>query len=59
MIQQPTAYVPAPPAEFNAIKINISGAKVDAPQQGPQPPVPPVTQAPSPENAGQNLNINA
>ena len=56
MIQQPTNYVPAAPAEFNAIKINIQGAKVDAPGvQQAQVPV----QVPTPENAGQSINYTA
>lgn len=60
-------YVPAAPAEYNAIKINISGAKVDAPHGAmPTPPAPPVQQnatqslpAPVPAQVGNNLNINA
>ncbi len=58
MIQQPTTYMPAPAAEFNAIKINISGAKVDAPSQQLQPAPAPLPQ-PLPENAGKNINYNA
>ena len=54
MIQQPTTYTPVPSAEFNAIKINISGAKVDAPQHPHPAPVPPPAPAQLPENAGNN-----
>ncbi len=65
MIQQPMTYVPSPAAEYNAIKINISGANVDAPngaipaqQTAPmlQPAPMPI---PAPADAGQNVNYNA
>ena len=65
MIQQPMTYVPAPAAEYNAIKINISGANVDAPHAAaPLPPAPPVQPAapitvPAPAEAGKNINYNA
>ena len=57
MIQQPTTYTPAPAAEFNAIKINIQGAKVDAPASV-QPGLP-VVQTTLPETTGQNINYTA
>lgn len=63
MINQPTNYAPvmpqamtAPAPEFNAIKININGATVGAPSQGPvimQQPVP------QPESVGQNVDYTA
>lgn len=71
MIQQPTNYLPVqqaavqqqiqqlptPAAEFNAIKINISGATVGAPQapMGQNIPQP----ALYPEAPGQKLNYLA
>ncbi len=57
MIQQPTTYTPVPSAEFNAIKINISGAKVDAPQHPHPAPAPAPAQLPA--NTGNNLNYTA
>ena len=52
--------VPAAP-EFNAIKININGARVDAPSQGVPAPMPmplPAEQQPEAQQA-QNLNYLA
>ena len=62
MIQQPTTYSPAPAAEFNAIKINIQGAKVDAPGAGQQGVAQQPFAQPLPVNTqgvGQNINYNA
>lgn len=63
MIQQPTNYAPTqlPASEFNAIKINIQGAKVDAPGalQQSMPAQQPQIQQPIPQYMGQNINYSA
>lgn len=64
MINQPTTYapvmqqtIPAQAPEFNAIKINITGATVGAPAT----PAPVITQQPvvQQETVGQNVNYTA
>lgn len=62
-IQQGQVMLPAPaPNEFNAIKINISGATVGAPAQQacPMPaPIPTATPVQLPEAQEQKLNYMA
>lgn len=48
--------VPFPAPEFNAIKININGARVDAPSQSVPAPLP---AEPQKEQQAQNLNYLA
>lgn len=60
MIQQPMPMMPAPaPTEFNAIKINISGATVGAPGQTCQTPAPVIVPAQPQEVMGQKINYTA